>query len=68
MGTRPGERRVCRVGFPANAPRSPFNDRIIHRPEMPGNVLVKHFVIGNGGLQIRVPVHQSLTAVNQVHR
>ena len=38
---------------------------IIHRPEVTVDLFVVDFIIGNSGLQERIPVHQTLTAIDQ---
>ncbi len=64
-----GHRGVAKHGFrPGRRKADEFTgtfDRISERPEAAFNSLVIHFVIRDGGLQLRVPVDQPLAAENQ---
>ena len=57
---RPGRRNLQRLAV------GRARDGILDRPEMPLDVLVIDLVIGDGRVQVRVPVDQSLPAIDLV--
>ena len=58
LGTRRGDRHVGRFT------RTRVDHRILDVPEVFLDRFVKHFVVAHGRLQERVPVHESLAAVD----
>ena len=59
LGPRGGDRDVRRFA------RLGIDDRIAEMPEVARHGFVKHFVVADGRLQKRVPIHQPLAAIDQ---
>ena len=55
---RGGNGDVCRLA------RLGIDHRILEMPKMPLDRLVENFVVADGCLQIRVPIHQPLAAID----
>ena len=59
-----GSRGTERNPFPGRLSRL-VDHRIVHRPEVAVDLFLIDFVVRNGGLQKRIPIHQPLATIDQ---